>query len=454
MGAILLLTLIAYVSLTYMIAHRVKSPGTSSTHFFVAGRRLGFWLSTGTLFATWFGAGTVIAVSNAVYEKGIHKALLIPFGAGLCLIVVSFFYAEKIWAAQLCTLADFFRRRFGRSVELAYVLMSVTYFGWIAAQMVAAGEILQAYFDFDLTLLICIFGLVATVYTVTGGLWAVTITDSIQVVVLLIGIVAVFILTLLSPDFTWSTIPSSHLSLFSAERGLLDVTYMVFLGTFGTLAGNELMQRISACRSPEVARRSSLVAGLLYLVIGSIPVCLALMAAGSPNMRGEGDIIVRIVQTLEQPILQMVLVISLLSAVLSTIDSALLSVSSLISENLFPKRDSNTHDSIRFAQKTVVIVAGISIGIACIGESAYGLIHFSYAMSLCGAFIPLTFGLFWKRGTTRSAIASIGIGLCGWIADVFVADPPFHIPLVTFILAVSTYVALALLEHRPKVARS
>lgn len=105
--------LATYTLLLFAVAVWSRGRIRDSEDYLVAGRRLPFGLATATLFATWFGAGTLLASADEVRRSGLRAAALDPWGAGVCLLLAGAFLARPLWRLKLLTVPDFFRRRFG-----------------------------------------------------------------------------------------------------------------------------------------------------------------------------------------------------------------------------------------------------------------------------------------------------------------------------------------------------
>ncbi|MCB0307667.1 MAG: sodium:solute symporter, partial [Calditrichaeota bacterium] len=141
----MLLTFIAcYLVVTLVIgfwaARRVKSSGD----FALAGRRLPMMLAGPALFATWFGSETVMGAPSVFVAEGVLGIIEDPLGAALCLFLAGVLVARPLYKLDILTFNDFYRLRFGRATELVSALFMVpSYFGWIAAQMVAMAILLN-----------------------------------------------------------------------------------------------------------------------------------------------------------------------------------------------------------------------------------------------------------------------------------------------------------------------
>lgn len=155
----------------------------------MGGRQFNLWLTTFCLFATWFGAGTLISATDEVAMEGLRVTALEPYGAGVCLILAGLFFAKPLWDMKIMTYGDFFKRKFGTTTELLTVFINIpVYVGWIAVQIVALANILAVFFPLPLWVFILGVSLFACCLTITGGMWSVSVTDSFQLLVIILGL--------------------------------------------------------------------------------------------------------------------------------------------------------------------------------------------------------------------------------------------------------------------------
>ena len=257
----------------------------NSTDFIVAGQRLPLLLCTATLAATWFGGGICIGAASAAYKGGILAVIADPFGAALCLFIAGLFYVRLMRRMGLMTIASFFTRRFGPRAGLLASLCTIpAYVGWTGSLLVAFGRILQILTGIDPAVGICAAAVIVLIYTWAGGMWAVTLTDFVQVTILVLGL---FILTpiLLGDMGGWKAlvaqIPASRFDFYprgDAASWLAYARDWLVIG-LGNLAGQDLIQRSLSSRDEKVAYRSSYLAGLLYITVGLLPVFLGMAGA-------------------------------------------------------------------------------------------------------------------------------------------------------------------------------
>ena len=184
---------LGYVLLQVLIGYVVSRHIRTEDDYLVAGRSLGYGLSTFTIFATWFGAETCIGAAGSIYENGLAGGTSDPFGYALCLIFMGLVFAVPLWRMRLTTLADLFRERFSGGVEkLAVLLLVPTSMLWGAAQIRAFGQVLSASSGLEVSVTITAAAAVVILYTIFGGLLADAWTDIVQGIALIVGLLILF----------------------------------------------------------------------------------------------------------------------------------------------------------------------------------------------------------------------------------------------------------------------
>jgi Na+/proline symporter len=190
-----LLYLVAQLAIGVWASRRIAS----ETDYLLAGRSLGPLLLVASLFATWFGAETIVGSAGTTYDEGVSYASAEPYGYGLCLILLGLVFAVPLWRMKLTTLADFFRIRFSGRVErtAALVLIPPSLL-WAAAQVRAFGFVLSTSSAVEIDVAIGIAAGFIIVYTMFGGLLADAITDVIQGGLLVLGLTVVLVAVVLA----------------------------------------------------------------------------------------------------------------------------------------------------------------------------------------------------------------------------------------------------------------
>ncbi|MCB9867111.1 MAG: sodium:solute symporter family protein [Phycisphaerales bacterium] len=454
---VVLVSVLIYVALQLAICAFVARRVRSEDDYFIAGRRLGPVMAMFSIFATWFGAETCIGSAGAVYEEGLAGCTADPFGYCLCLLLMGAFLAAPLWRRKLVTLGDLIRDRFGISAEKLVVLLIVpTSVIWAAAQIRAFGHILSASSALNAEIAITIAAAIVITYTVLGGLLADVITDLIQGIVLILGLVIVgFAVTRAHGGVTaaWGLIDVHRLNPFGQEGlGILGKLELWAVPICGSLVAQELVARASAARSASVARRSALFAGAAYFLLGSIPVIIGLLGpAVIPDLEHGEQILPLMAQRYLPTALYILFAGALASAILSTVDSALLSASSLVSHNivipLLPKMDDR--HKVRWARFATAGFGVIAYLLALHAESVYHLVEEASAFGSSGVLVTVLFALFTRWGGPWTGTATLATGMGSYLlAKHALALPTPY--LVSLGVALATFLIVAFAEPRTR----
>src|SRR5690606_69495 len=169
--------ILVQLAIGMLVSRRIRS----ETDYLLAGRRLGLAVGACTIFATWFGAETVVGAAGEIYDEGLTAGAAEPFAYGATLLLMGAVFAAPLWRRGLTTFADLFRARYSAGVERLVVLLIIPpSVMWAAAQIRAFGQVISASSAFEVDLAITLAAGVVLIYTVYGGLLADVITDIVQ----------------------------------------------------------------------------------------------------------------------------------------------------------------------------------------------------------------------------------------------------------------------------------
>ncbi|HUW26609.1 MAG TPA: sodium:solute symporter family protein [Gallionella sp.] len=407
----------------------------NSRDFVVAGRRLPLPVVTATVFATWFGAETVLGVSATFVQEGLGGVVADPFGASMCLILAGLFFAPLLYRMNLLTIGDYYRARYNRMVELIMtVCIMVSYLGWVSAQVVALGLVFNVVSDGAVTQQAgMIIGIsVVLGYTVFGGMWSVALLDFVQMTVIM---AALLLITVLISDDAGGV---SHVVNHADVAGKLQLfpsggmeAWIPFIGAaltmmLGSIPQQDVFQRITSAKNEKTAVRGAVLGGTLYFVFAFIPMFLA-YAATLIDPQFFGDMIESDSQMIlpslilnRTPLIAQVLFFgALLSAIMSTASATLLAPSVMFTENIlkhFALQNMNDHQMLRTMRVILLTFGGMVLWFSLNSESSiFHMVENAYKVTLVGAFVPLVFGLYWKRANNQGALLSIALGLGSWL---------------------------------------
>ncbi|HLF10405.1 MAG TPA: sodium:solute symporter family protein [Gammaproteobacteria bacterium] len=451
----------AYLLVQFAIGVAVSRRIASESDYLLAGRRLGLGLAAFSIFATWFGAETVVGAAGSIYADGLSGGSADPFGYGLCLIVLGVAIAVPLWRKQYTTFGDLFRQRFSGGVErLAIVLMVPTSVLWAAAQIRAFGQVVSASSDLEVSMAITAAAVFVVLYTVAGGLLADVVTDLIQGIAVAIGLALLLIVVGAAQGGMAelsSLIEPERLRLFSMEgRSLFELIEAWAVPVFGSLLAVEMLSRILGCRTAAVARNATLLGAGMYICLGLIPVVLGLAGPKLvPNLEEPEQLIPILAQQHLSTFAYVLFAGALISAILSTVDSCLLAAASLVSHNLIVplKPRLSERAKVWCARSGVIVFGMLAYVIALYAGGIYELVATASAFGSAGIFIVGIFGLFTTFGGARSAYAALVAGMAVWVVGEYLLEwsTPYIISLACALLA---YVVAALLDRGYAAARA
>lgn len=413
--------------------------------FAIAGRHLPFYMVTATVFATWFGSEAVLGIPATFLKDGLNGIVADPFGSSLCLILVGLFFAAPLYRMNLLTIGDFYKKRFSREVEVATTIaIVISYLGWVGAQITALGLVFNVVSDGEITKTagMWIGSITILIYTFFGGMWAVAITDLIQMVIIVIGMIyiggevsdmaggvaVVFDHALEAGKFSfWPAFDVKEILAFAAAW----VTMM-----FGSIPQQDVFQRVQSSKTEKIAVWGAICGGSLYFLFAFVPIFLAYAATlinptmVSQLMGTDPQLILPRLVLDHAPIFAQVMFFgALLSAIKSCASATLLAPSVTFTENILkPMLGKMTDRRLLLLMRMVTLVFTLVVTVYAVNSEAsiFKMVENAYQVTLVAAFVPLVFGLFWKRSTNQGALVAIFCGLSVWLTLlVFGPEDPF-----------------------------
>ncbi len=398
-------------------------------------------LSSTAMFATWFGSETVFGASSQFLKGGLYHVIEDPFGAALCLVLFGTFFTRKLYNMNLLTLGDFFRVKFGRRTELvASIFLGPPYLGYIAAQLVAMGLIMNAVTGIETWEGVVISAVVVTIYTYVGGMWAITLTDFIQTIIIILGLVVLaVILGSKAGGFThvMSQVPKERFQFLPQLEFKEIVAWIAAWSVLGlgSIPSQDVFQRSMSSESAKTAVRSCYVAAIMYLSIAMLPLFISICTAYLYPEKTAGDTQLALPHmVLEHTTLpvQILFFGSLLSAIMSTTSSVILAPAAIISENLVKplmKHRINDKQLLVITRISMLTFSVLATVMACMRSNIYELVGESSILSLVSLFAPLTFGLYWSRSSSGGAFLAMVLGMLTWIIfEIYETSWPSLVP--------------------------
>ncbi|MEY2621707.1 MAG: Sodium/pantothenate symporter [Pseudomonadota bacterium] len=435
--ALVIFYLLITIAIGLWAARRVKN----SADFAIAGRHLPLAMIVTTTFATWFGSETVLGIPAKFVQSGLGGVVEDPFGAGTCLILVGLLFAAKLYRMTLLTIADYYRERYGRQVEVACsLIIMVSYLGWVSAQVTALGLVFHLLsaetISVQLGMVIGVVSILA--YTLFGGMWSVAVTDFIQMIILVVGlsVLAVFAGHQAGgADKVIEYAVSQQMFQFWPEAGFKEIAFFLAAALtmmLGSIPQQDVFQRVMSANSLQAATRGPVIGGVCYILFAFVPMFLVVSAliimpdrAGALIAQDPQKVLPTLVIEHMPFALQVLFFGALLSAIKSCASATLLAPSVTFTENIWRQFRPHLSDrqGLRAMRVTVLVFSAmvLTYAIWMQGTSIYELVSGAYQVTLVGAFVPLVSGLYWSRASTQGAVFSMVLGLLAWV--LFMATP-------------------------------
>jgi SSS family transporter len=449
----LIASVVLYLLITIAIGLFAARYVRNSKDYLVAGRKLPLYITTATVFATWFGAETVLSVSATFARDGLGGVIADPFGSSFCLVFVALFFARAFYRMDLLTIGDFYHKRYNKTVEVTTsVAIAVSYLGWTAAQLTALGLVFSVLSGGAISLETGIYLSAAIVlgYTIWGGMWSVALTDLFQSVVILIGLGAVAWLVADMAGGTGKVIAAAQAAgkfEFFPKADLKD--WLGFLTAWMTLAigsipQQDVFQRVTSAKDETTSIRGCLLGALIYFSFAFVPIFIGYAALvidpgyaklfASEDSREIQRILPELILERTPLWAQVFFFGALLSAILSTASGALMAPTALVTENIVRPFAPRLNDRQFMLLLRVVLVA-FTLAALLFGvhskSTMYEMVQSAYKVTLVSCIVPLAAGIYWRRANATGAVISVVFGLFSWgVAEIFAADATVPPPLV------------------------
>lgn len=443
--------LLWFVIIYWIISVGIGLWASSRVHntkdFAIAGRHLPFYMVTATVFATWFGSETVLGIPATFLNEGLHGVVADPFGASLCLILVGLLFAAPLYRMNLLTIGDFYKKRFGRKVEvLTTIAIVVSYLGWVGAQITALGLVFNVVSAGEISKItgMWIGSGTILIYTIFGGMWAVAITDFLQMIIIVIGMLYIGHEVSGMVGGVGAVIQHANAAgkfKFWPSADLKDV-----IGFFaawitmmlGSMPQQDVFQRVQSAKTEKIAVWGSVFGGCLYFVFAFVPMFLAYSATMiDPEMvkrliDNDSQLILPTLVLEKAPLFAQVMFFgALLSAIKSCASATLLAPSVTFTENILkPMMAQMTDKKLLLTMRAVTLSFTLLVTLYAINSkmSIFKMVENAYQITLVMAFVPLSFGVYWKRATNQGALMAIFFGFTTWLAILLVGPEDPFIP--------------------------
>lgn len=437
--------------------------------YLLAGRRLGIGLTTFTLVATYFGGGYVIGVGGEAFNNGL-SAYWSPIAGAVGILAVCLIL-KRMEGMKVCTVTEIMENRYNSPMLrlLTTILSLLALVGILAGQVTSAGSVLASLGVGSTTTCAIIVAVFFIGFTAFGGLWAVTVTDFIQIIIAGLGLIAATIFVVvkgggwdvISAQIQATDVPDNYFSLLQGTEPSY-VLWLILPMFIYTLIGQDVYQRLFAAKDTKTAYKSAILAFIILLVICFFPVILGMAGrALFPDLEVSSLVVPTIIRAMLPPVFSGFTLAAIIAAVVSTADSILTAATSHVVNDLYVRYFCKDNMEDPAAQKKLLnisrvmtlVIGVISVVVALAIPSVLMVLNSSYTLFTAGVFSPVVAGLLWKKATKAGAFAGLFSGLAfvalGWSGFSFFGIPS---DIASSLLSLVVLIVVSLVTYKPETA--
>ncbi len=473
-----------YFLILLYIGIRASRKVSNTSDYIVAGRQIGFWVFVFLMLGSTASGMTLLGVSGLGYIGGwptFWEQLFVPLSSTVCLIVFGVKLSRLSVRRDYMTIEDYLCERYysNTSMRVLSSLFVVFVSGvYLIGQYTAISIVLQWLLDLNHATALGVSAVIIMAYVVLGGMYAVAFTTIVQSVMIVAGVLILCpLLIAKAPDFNQAlaSIDPNMVRAFypqvhppAAKYAFMTPLFALsffFLLSFGLASAPHIVNNLLVVRQKKFFKWSPLIVFVIYFAV------MALIKVSGFAVRALAH---RGVVTVEAPDFAFIAGIErvlpayawmfvgtiILAAVMSTTDRLLLTIGNCVSWDLFKKfihKDAADRTIQRVNRLTVIGATIVTVVLALWPPKLLAfLIWVGIGVMFSCFAVPLTGGLYWKRGTREGAIASMTIGFAGALTfgaiHQFIHPMPVHFSFISFGLALVTYIGVSLITTRPDAA--
>ncbi|HPY37215.1 MAG TPA: sodium:solute symporter family protein [Clostridia bacterium] len=438
-----------------------KKYGNSFDNSISAGRNVGVMLFIGAAVGTHIGNGFVVGGTAGGAAAGLG-GIWYGIVCALTYFILAITVNKRIFEKGYISLPEFLEEKY--SSKLPSLIFSFTtvigLIGNIGVQIMAGKALFMA-LGLNGNLGAVIITLVVFAYSALSGLWGAYATSVVQVVIIIAGLVGTTIALLANGGVAAITsavasgaVPAEYLDPFAG--GVKPIFMMLIPITLALIADQGTVQRINSSRSASVAFKGFMLSFLIMIPVAFMPAFIGMYGATVLNVNDNSTFFAVAMHALN-PWLAAVLIAAVIAAIMSTIDSLVVAITTISLHNIYrgminPKVSDKT---LSIADKVVTgIVCLVGLLVAISFTNIIGLLVGMCAFIAACCFAPFMGTLYWKRGTTQGAVASSIVGFVLVILNWTKILPLPYEEITPIVVSVITYIVVSLVTKEADIAKA
>ncbi len=442
--------MVTVVGLGIFYSNRNKS----TEDFILAGHSLSTPFVCGSVVATWLGGAVVIGGAREAYVGGFQAIVWDPWSPVLTLLLCGFFFVAVFRRSKFTTAIDFYNARFDNRIGICGLTIHLlSYISWISAQLLSLGVILSVASGLSLVPATVLGAGIILAVSLTGGLWALSRSDMLAFCILTVVLLIVLPFSLSAVGGLASFIEKAGtadgtppFSLFYTNEpikggtepvgfagylGWLGIFYMMaawFSVALGDLGGSVLTARALAAKNERAASRGFLFGGVIYLLLGMIPVIVGMCAFITNSNLPESQLDNVFPYFVKQHLPNWVTIlffVAVSSAIVSTAGDTILTSGALVGYTALRifRPEIDNHKTLVATRIAMVVFTFLGLAFGLVMGDLYKLLVFAGALAFPSIAPTFIFGILWRKTNVYGALSSIVIGTLSWILLIFLFFP-------------------------------
>ncbi|XP_065656624.1 high-affinity choline transporter 1 [Hydra vulgaris] len=403
---------------------------SETSEVILAGRNIGIIIGSFTMTATWVGGGYINGTSEVVNKRGLAWAQS-SWGYSLSLLIGGFLFAKIMRQRGYVTMLDPFQERYGSRIGgLMYFPAFLGELLWSAATLNSLGATISVVLSLDINVSVIVSACIAIFYTFFGGLWSVAYTDVAQLVCMFIGMWITIPFALTHKSVKSISLTSNHWAegwVWSDAGIWIDYALLLICGG---IPWQVYFQRVLSSKSEKQAQYLSFAAAAGCLLM-SIPSILIGAVASSTDWKKTGykevatirnDVLEfeyqktmpLVLQYLTPPAISFIGLGAVSAAVMSSVDSSVLSASSMFAHNIykmFLRPQARDKEMVWVIRVSILVIGIIATVIGLTVKSIYGLSILCSDLIYVVLFPQLVCVLYFRYANSYGALASFFVGM-------------------------------------------
>lgn len=456
--------LVLFLLVMLAIGFLARKKVSDTTSYITAGRSIGVLIGAGMFAATFISSSSIIGYVGYLYQVG-WSGFSSILGTVISLFIVGRFMVGKLREQGdngQETIPDFFEDRYYSKKVRGFAALSIAglYIIFMGVATMGMGKTLEGLLGWNYTVSVIVASIVFILYISLGGLLAVAVNDTISA---FIGFIGVFVVTFLvvakfgsvtELNVQLASIDSDAIRMFTGKGSMVFIISNAAVWGIGNSSHPAFLGQAYGSKSKEHIMKSLIWSSIIVFIFYT---CTMLLGAGArvlyPVLPDSDLAFIYLVKDFLSPWGAGFLVASISAIIISTTDTVLLTAGTAIGNDFIGKTlnlDIDDKGKLMITRISVVVVGLLGVVLALMKPAQvliFQMLNFGAAGSLF--FVPLIFGMYWRRATREGGLASMFGGLAAYIIW-FLAGSPFGLHAVIIGALTSAVLMVAVSLNTPE----